>query len=82
MSGKTNDRSQRRAEAAERRRRRRARRQYTCVACQRSLPFCWDCPCGFQMCNDCLQDNLWGLTCNNITWTCPDCGATRNFGNQ
>jgi hypothetical protein len=29
-----------------------------------------------------MQENLWGMTCNNITWTCPDCGAIRSFGNQ
>ena len=64
------------------RRRRGRHKTYTCVACGRTLPFCWSCPCGFMMCNDCMQENLWGMTCNNITWTCPDCGRTRSFGNQ
>jgi len=29
-----------------------------------------------------MDENLWGLTCNNITWHCPDCGDWNNFGNQ
>ncbi|MEK6777047.1 MAG: hypothetical protein AABY87_09225 [bacterium] len=61
---------------------RRKKKVYTCVACGRTLGFCWSCACGFMMCTECMQENLWGMTCNNITWTCPDCGATRNFGNQ
>lgn len=34
------------------------------------------------MCSDCMEENFWGMTCNGITWTCPDCGAIRGFGNQ
>ncbi len=64
------------------RRRRRGKREYTCVACQQTFRFCWNCECGFAMCPACMQENLWGMTCNQITWTCPDCGAIRNFGNQ
>jgi len=29
-----------------------------------------------------MLDNLWGLTCNNITWWCPDCGERNSYGNQ
>jgi hypothetical protein len=29
-----------------------------------------------------MDENLWGMTCNNITWVCPDCGEIRSFGNQ
>jgi hypothetical protein len=29
-----------------------------------------------------MEENRWGLTCNNITWQCPDCGDWNNFGNQ
>jgi hypothetical protein len=63
-------------------RRRRRRKARICVACKETVSFCWHCPCGFTMCSACMQENLWGMTCNNITWTCPDCGAIRSFGNQ
>jgi len=29
-----------------------------------------------------MQDNLWGMSCNAITWDCPDCGSGNGFGNQ
>jgi hypothetical protein len=29
-----------------------------------------------------MLENLWGMTCNAITWDCPDCGASNGFGNQ
>jgi hypothetical protein len=29
-----------------------------------------------------MHENLWGMTCNNITWQCPDCGDQNGFGNQ
>lgn len=29
-----------------------------------------------------MLENLWGLSCNAITWDCPDCGAGNGFGNQ
>jgi len=29
-----------------------------------------------------MDANLWGMTCNNITWVCPDCGQSNGFGNQ
>ncbi len=29
-----------------------------------------------------MDENVWGLSCNGITWVCPDCGAQNGFGNQ
>jgi len=29
-----------------------------------------------------MYENLWGMSCNNITWQCPDCGGENGFGNQ
>ena len=29
-----------------------------------------------------MLENRWGMTCNNITWWCPDCGRRNNYGNQ
>jgi hypothetical protein len=29
-----------------------------------------------------MLDNLWGMSCNAITWECPDCGGQNGFGNQ
>jgi hypothetical protein len=29
-----------------------------------------------------MLENLWGMTCNAITWECPDCGGQNGFGNQ
>jgi len=37
------------------------RKEYRCSVCGRKLPFCWNCPCGFQICDDCLKENLWGM---------------------
>jgi len=51
----------------------------TCPFCKRPATMMWRCPCGFRMCQSCLEDNLWGLTCNHVTWTCPDCGRDRSF---
>jgi hypothetical protein len=56
----------------------RSRKEYVCHACKRELPFCWNCPCGFQICDDCLKENLWGMS-NTATWVCPDCGRVRGF---
>lgn len=50
-----------------------------CVCCGVSGTFCWSCSCGFQICQACMQENLWGMTCNNITWVCPDCGNILSF---
>lgn len=56
--------------------------RYVCSTCDVEQPFCWTCPCGFMICSDCMEENFWGMTCNGIVWTCPDCGAIRGFGNQ
>jgi hypothetical protein len=29
-----------------------------------------------------MYENVWGMSCNGITWDCPDCGAPNGFGNQ
>jgi hypothetical protein len=29
-----------------------------------------------------MEENLWGMTCNGVVWTCPDCGEIRGFGND
>ncbi len=50
-----------------------------CPLCKRPAQFLWRCPCGFRMCQSCMDENLWGLTCNFVTWTCPDCGRDRSF---
>jgi hypothetical protein len=50
-----------------------------CTLCEREVPFCWRCPCGFRICQDCLEADRWGYTCNNITWECPECGGFRAF---
>lgn len=50
-----------------------------CPLCREDVAFLWTCPCGFSMCQACNDDNGWGLTCNGITWTCPDCGSTRSY---
>ena len=50
-----------------------------CSICGKEVPFCWGCSCGFRICQACLEENRWGITCNNITWECPDCGAMRSF---
>jgi hypothetical protein len=44
--------------------------------------FCWRCRCGFAICQTCMHENAWGMTCNGITWTCPDCGEQNGYGNQ
>ncbi|MFO8047604.1 MAG: hypothetical protein R6U29_01115 [Desulfosudaceae bacterium] len=54
-----------------------------CHCCGREVPFCWRCrQCGFSICQDCMYENIWGLSCNNITWTCPDCRGQNGLGNQ
>ena len=63
-------------------RRRQKRESYHCCCCGGTFRFCWSCPCGFAICQDCMLENLWGMTCNNVTWICPDCGEIRPFGNQ
>ncbi len=63
-------------------RRRQGPKMVVCPCCHKTVAFCWSCRCGFQMCQECMNDNLWGVTCNNITWHCPDCGKSNGFGNQ
>ncbi|RLB55140.1 MAG: hypothetical protein DRI34_11025 [Deltaproteobacteria bacterium] len=60
---------------------RRARRgqTITCPCCGQEVKFCWSCPCGFHVCQSCMDENAWGLTCNGVTWTCPDCGRQRSY---
>ncbi len=29
-----------------------------------------------------MYENQWGMTCNGITWQCPDCGDWNGYGNQ
>ena len=60
----------------------RRRRVYRCSICEQEQPFCWSCPCGFMICSDCMEENYWGMTCNGVVWTCPDCGEIRGFGND
>ncbi|MBI4881327.1 MAG: hypothetical protein HY812_16955 [Planctomycetes bacterium] len=50
-----------------------------CTICKRAAPFCWSCTCGFRICQACLEENRWGMTCNNVTWECPECGGFRSF---
>jgi hypothetical protein len=50
-----------------------------CTICEAAVEFCWTCTCGFHICQPCLDENRWGMTCNNVTWECPDCGAFRGF---
>ena len=60
-------------------RRRRAPREYVCRICEKALPHCWTCRCGFMICADCFTENAWGMTCNFIHWECPDCGRFNVF---
>ncbi|MGD9369217.1 MAG: hypothetical protein PVH87_26150 [Desulfobacteraceae bacterium] len=62
------------------RRRRKALQQ--CHCCRQEFPFCWQCRCGFSICQACMHENIWGMSCNGITWQCPDCGGQNGFGNQ
>lgn len=47
--------------------------------CHRAAPLLWTCPCGFEICDACMQADLWGFTCNSLTWVCPDCGEVRSY---
>ena len=57
----------------------RKKKGYQCTCCGKKTPFCWTCPCGFQICNGCMEENLWGFTCSGVNWQCPDCGSLRPF---
>ncbi|HDM78590.1 MAG TPA: hypothetical protein ENG51_19325 [Deltaproteobacteria bacterium] len=59
--------------------RKREKKEYVCCCCKQKVLFCWSCPCGFQICSMCMNEIMWGMTCNGITWQCPDCGAIRPF---
>ncbi|MDA3895671.1 MAG: hypothetical protein PF482_05940 [Desulfobacteraceae bacterium] len=65
-----------------RRKRRRRTKDRTCHCCGEIAPFSWTCRCGFAICQVCMYENVWGMSCNGITWDCPDCGAQNGFGNQ
>ena len=55
-------------------------KERTCSVCSAEGIFCWHCAkCGFMICQVCMDENSWGLTCNNLTWECPDCGAIHSF---
>jgi hypothetical protein len=54
-------------------------RNAVCPLCHQLRKFLWGCPCGCLICEACMQRDLWGFTCNNVTWTCPDCGEERSF---
>jgi len=58
------------------------RERRVCGCCKQAVAFVWSCRCGFTICQPCMQENLWGMTCNYVNWTCPDCGASQGFGNQ
>ncbi|RLC32361.1 MAG: hypothetical protein DRH32_02950 [Deltaproteobacteria bacterium] len=64
------------------REKRRQMRLGPCCCCGKEAPFYWTCRCGFKICQDCMHENFWGMSCNGITWQCPDCGAQNGFGNQ
>ena len=50
-----------------------------CPICGHEQRFLWSCRCGFEMCQTCMDENLWGVTCNNVTWVCPDCGQPNGY---
>ncbi len=52
---------------------------YRCPCCKEEVMFCWKCTCGFTICQVCMEQNTWGMTCNHVTWTCPDCGNLRSY---
>lgn len=65
-----------------RREKRRQKQDKNCHCCRESFMFCWQCRCGFSICQACMYENQWGMTCNGITWACPDCGGQNGYGNQ
>ncbi|WP_027359144.1 hypothetical protein [Desulforegula conservatrix] len=54
----------------------------SCHCCKVISSFSWYCRCGFTICQDCMKETAWGLSCNGITWVCPDCGEQNGYGNQ
>ncbi len=63
-------------------RRRRRVKEIDCQCCRKTFRFCWQCRCGFAICQECMYENFWGLSCNGITWVCPECGDQNGYGNQ
>ncbi|MFO7751195.1 MAG: hypothetical protein R6V54_13995 [Desulfobacteraceae bacterium] len=62
---------------------RQKRRTKLCHCCGKTVMFCWRYRnCGFSICQNCMYENEWGMTCNGITWQCLDCGDQNGFGNQ
>ncbi len=61
------------------RQRRRRGEQKPCPLCREERRFFWACPCGFVICDRCMEQDSWGFTCNHITWVCPDCGEIRSY---
>jgi hypothetical protein len=61
---------------------RRVAKESPCSCCGKHPPFCWRCRCGFSICQNCMEKNFWGMSCNGITWQCPDCGDQNGYGNQ
>ncbi|RJP84790.1 MAG: hypothetical protein C4518_18270 [Desulfobacteraceae bacterium] len=66
----------------QRRNRRRRGKDRICHCCGQAPPFCWTCRCGLAICQNCMAKNVSNLSCNGITWSCPDCGGQNGFGNQ
>ncbi|WP_457551325.1 hypothetical protein [Desulfobacula sp.] len=65
-----------------RKEKRREKQSKYCHCCGQSFMFCWNCRCGFAICQNCMNENIWGMSCNGITWECPDCGEQNGYGNQ
>lgn len=82
LSVKSKTTEQNQMDVEPKRQRGRIRRVHTCHCCGAVVPFCWQCRCGFGICQACMHENLWGMSCNGITWQCPDCGDLNGFGNQ
>jgi hypothetical protein len=55
------------------------KKKNACCCCKKSYRFTWNCSCGFEICQECMSANLWGMTCNSLTWSCPDCGKILSF---
>ncbi len=64
------------------REKRKKAKESPCHCCGQHFSFSWMCRCGFTICQDCLLENFWGMSCNGITWYCPDCTETNGLGNQ
>ena len=58
------------------------KKQIPCHCCGVHNEFAWQCRCGFTICQDCMYENFWGMSCNGITWECPDCSSNNGLGNQ